>query len=132
MHNAQTHKRKHTTRNTAHKHNKRTRRTNTTNAQTHHKHTNTQQTQTHAQTPNRTPQARPYCEGPGRLGFYNNSFVARVGWWTSPAVAAFRAAFDDSGLIWTHRNNDLIFQTAAVRLLLPRDRWRRFADFSYQ
>ena len=52
-------------------------------------------------------------------------------WWTSPPVAAFRAAFDDSALIFTHRNNDLIFQTAAVRLLLPRARWRRFADFSY-
>ena len=37
-----------------------------------------------------------------------------------------------AGLIFTHRNNDLIFQTAVVRLLLPRDRWRRFADFSYQ
>jgi len=76
--------------------------------------------------------ARPYCEGPGRLGFYNNWFVTRVGWWTSPEVSAFRRAFDDSGLIVTHRNNDLIFQTAAVRLLLPREKWRRFADFSYQ
>ena len=75
--------------------------------------------------------SRPYCEGPGRLGFYNNWFVTSVAWWTSPPVAAFRAAFDDSALIFTHRNNDLIFQTAAVRLLLPRDRWRRFADFSY-
>ena len=76
--------------------------------------------------------ARPYCEGPGRLGFYNNWFVTRVGWWTSPAVSQFREAFDDSGLIVTRRNNDLIFQTAVVRFLLPRDKWRRFADFSYQ
>ena len=76
--------------------------------------------------------ARPYCEGPGRLGFYNNWFVTAVAFWTSPAVARFRRTFDESALIFTHRNNDLIFQTAAVRLLLPRERWRRFADFSYQ
>ena len=85
-----------------------------------------------ARHPKFPPQNRPYCEGPGRLGFYNNWFVTRVGFWTSPAVAAFRKAFDDSALIFTQRNNDLIFQTAVVRLLLPRERWRRFADFTYQ
>lgn len=76
--------------------------------------------------------ARPYCEGPGRVGFYNNWFVADISWWRSELVAAFRRAFDASALIFSHRHNDLIFQTAAVRLLLPRERWRRFADFSYQ
>lgn len=84
----------------------------------------------------RHPRARAhpktYCDGPGRLGFYNNWFVARVGFWTADAPTALRRAFDDSALIFTRRNNDLIFQTAVVRLLLPREKWRRFADFSYQ
>jgi len=72
-----------------------------------------------------------YCEGPGRLGFYNNWFVTDVEFWRSPNASSFRRAFDDSALIFSHRCNDLIFQTALVRLLLPRAQWRRFADFSY-
>ena len=76
--------------------------------------------------------ARPYCEGPGRVGFYNNWFVSSIEWWTSEPVSKFRRAFDASALIFSHRHNDLIFQSAAVRLLLARERWRRFADFSYQ
>ena len=39
-------------------------------------------------------------------------------------------AFDASGLIFTHRANDLIFQTAAIRLFMPPARRARFADFS--
>lgn len=54
-----------------------------------------------------------YCDGPGRLGFYNNWFVTRIDFWLSDAVSAFRTAFDDSGLIFTHRNNDLIFQSVS-------------------
>ena len=73
-----------------------------------------------------------YCNGPGRLGYYNNWFVTKIDWWLDePAVRRMIAAFDRSNLIFTRRCNDLIFQTAAVRLLLPRARWRRFADFSY-
>lgn len=75
---------------------------------------------------------RKYCDGPGRLGFYNNWFVTRIAFWTSDLVREFRNAYDRSGLIFTHRANDLIFQTAAVRLFLPRRRWRRFADWTYQ
>ena len=52
--------------------------------------------------------------------------------WRGGRAAALRRAFDESALIFTHRANDLIFQTAAVRLLLPRRKWRHFADFTYQ
>lgn len=37
-----------------------------------------------------------------------------------------------SNLIFTRRSNDLIFQTAAIKLFLPKARRRRYADFSYQ
>ena len=47
-------------------------------------------------------------------------------------VAALIGAFDRSNLIFTRRSNDLIFQTAAIKLFLPKARRRRYADFSYQ
>lgn len=60
--------------------------------------------------PNARLPPRKYCDGPGRLGFYNNWFVSKLAFWTSQKVSAFRRAFDDSALIFTHRANDLIFQ----------------------
>ena len=36
-----------------------------------------------------------------------------------------------ANLIFTRRSNDLIFQTAAIKLFLPKAQ-RRYADFSYQ
>ena len=47
-------------------------------------------------------------------------------------VAALIGAFDRSNLIFTRRSNDLIFQTAAIKLFLPKAQRRRYADFSYQ
>ena len=79
----------------------------------------------------RLTRPKRYCEGPGRVGFYNNFFITYVPFWTSEKAKLFRKAFDDSALIFSHRANDLIFHAALVRLLLPRDAWRRFADFSY-
>ena len=74
-----------------------------------------------------------YCPGPGRLGFYNNWFVTKISWWLEDhRVAALIGAFDRSNLIFTRRSNDLIFQTAAIKLFLPKARRRRYADFSYQ
>ena len=49
-----------------------------------------------------------------------------------PQVAALIGAFDRSNLIFTRRSNDLIFQTAAIKLFLPKAQRRRYADFSYQ
>ena len=40
--------------------------------------------------------------------------------------------FDESKLIFTHRSNDLIFQTAVIRLFMPPQRRSRFVDFTYQ
>jgi len=74
-----------------------------------------------------------YCRGPGRLGFYNNWFVTKIAWWRDePRVAAMIGAFDRSNLIFTRRSNDLIFQTAAVKLLMAKEQRTRYTDFSYQ
>ena len=53
-------------------------------------------------------------------------------WLIYAQVAALIGAFDRSNLIFTRRSNDLIFQTAAIKLFLPKARRRRYADFSYQ
>jgi len=81
--------------------------------------------------------ARPfsswYCQGPGRLGYYNNWFVTDVDWWRGDEKAArMIAAFDRSNLIFTRRCNDLIFQTAAIKLFMPKSKRRRYVDFTYQ
>ena len=69
----------------------------------------------------------------GKLGFYNNWFVTKISWWLDePRVAQFIGAFDRSNLIFTVRSNDLIFQTAAIKLFMPKERRRRYSDFSYQ
>jgi hypothetical protein len=41
-------------------------------------------------------------------------------------------AFDRSNLIFSRRCNDLIFQTAAIKLFLPKGRRKRYTDFTYQ
>ncbi|KAH8071782.1 hypothetical protein JL721_4290 [Aureococcus anophagefferens] len=74
-----------------------------------------------------------YCNGPGRLGYYNNWFVTKIDWWLDePAVRRMIAAFDRSNLIFTRRCNDLIFQTAAIKLFLPLAKRKRYTDFTYQ
>ncbi len=74
-----------------------------------------------------------YCSVTGKLGFYNNWFVTKIAWWLDePRVAQFIGAFDRSNLIFTVRSNDLIFQTAAIKLFMPKERRRRYSDFSYQ
>mmetsp|Transcript_24642 Transcript_24642/g.80548 ORF Transcript_24642/g.80548 Transcript_24642/m.80548 type:complete len:292 (+) Transcript_24642:520-1395(+) len=66
------------------------------------------------------------------LGYYNNWFVTDVRWWLSPAVTALREAFDASHLIFTKRDNDLIFQTAAVKLFTAEAERNHFVDWTYQ
>mmetsp|Transcript_15017 Transcript_15017/g.22561 ORF Transcript_15017/g.22561 Transcript_15017/m.22561 type:complete len:457 (-) Transcript_15017:107-1477(-) len=75
----------------------------------------------------------PYCAAIGQYGYYNNWFVTQIDWWlTEPKVKAMITEFDQSKLIFTHRSNDLIFQTAAIKLFMPPSRRSRFIDFTYQ
>ena len=62
-----------------------------------------------------------------------SSTMTKISWWLDePRVAQFIGAFDRSNLIFTVRSNDLIFQTAAIKLFMPKERRRRYSDFSYQ
>jgi len=75
----------------------------------------------------------PYCAALGQYGYYNNWFVTKIDWWReNPNVLALVKAFDASGLIFTHRSNDLIFQTAVLRLFMPANKRFRHLDFTYQ
>ena len=89
----------------------------------------------------------PYCGGVGEYGYYNNWFIADLRWcvgdlwfvlthdtrWTDePGPRDMVQAFDKSGIIFSRRANDLIFQTAAIRLYLAPEARVRMVDFSYQ
>ena len=78
------------------------------------------------------PFAGDYCASVGEFGYYNNWFVTQIAWWRQPDKVALIRAFDASFLIFTHRDNDLIFQTAAVRLFMSKAQRRRYIDWSYQ
>ena len=74
----------------------------------------------------------PYCRVEEEIqGFYNNFFISDISWWLTPAVQRFVRAFDASGLIYTQRDNDLVFQSAVVRLLSTRSATLKFADWGY-
>ena len=72
-----------------------------------------------------------YCHEIGAVGYYNNFYITNISWWLSEPVASFIEAFDISNLIFTSRDNDLIFQTAAVKLFLESNQVIHFTDWSY-
>ena len=72
-----------------------------------------------------------YCSGHGQNGFYNNFYICRIDFWLSADVWEFIQAFDRSRLIFIERDNDLIFQTAAVRLFANMSEVHHFYDFTY-
>ena len=78
------------------------------------------------------PRGEPYCSSTGALAFYNNWHVTKISWWLEPGRMRFAEAFDRSNLIFTHRAGDLLFQTASVKLFMPKARRRRYADFTYR
>lgn len=73
-----------------------------------------------------------YCKGGGKLGYYNNFAVTNVTWWaTNPLVQALIREFDQSNLIITDRDGDLILHTAVVRLFTQPTERMHFLDWSY-
>ena len=72
-----------------------------------------------------------WCRSAGAYGFYNNFFITDLAWWNTPKVAGFLLTVDQSMLIFTHREGDIVWQTAAVRLLLPPSQRLHFIDFTY-
>ena len=76
-------------------------------------------------------EVKNYCHEIGSLGYYNNFYITNISWWLSESVVSFTQAFDISNLIFTQRDNDLIFQTAAVNLFLESNKIMHFTDWSY-
>jgi hypothetical protein len=72
-----------------------------------------------------------YCAGMGSMGIYNNFYVSKIDWWLQPQVKHFVHAFDKSNRIFTFRDNDLIFQSAAVRLFTNATSRFHYTDFTY-
>ncbi len=67
-----------------------------------------------------------------RMGFYNNFFITRVGFWHQPEVQSLIHHFDRTGGIYKYRWNDLIFQTAVVQIFLPESKVHKFIDWTYE
>lgn len=83
-------------------------------------------------TTNRLPRGRKYCDPVNTAyGFYNNFFITDISWWTSFEVSEFARAFDSTGLVFSKRDSDLVFQTAAIRLLANATQIKKFTDWSY-
>ena len=66
-----------------------------------------------------------------RRFYYNNFFVSKVSWWRSEEVTRFRKEFDKSNQIYVYGSGDLLFQSTAVQLFMPRINRKRYLDFSY-
>ncbi len=65
-------------------------------------------------------------------GYYNNFFITNVGFWRRPDVQAFVNHFDRIGGWFKYRWNDLIFQSAAAQVFLPRSKVYKFTDWTYE
>ena len=63
--------------------------------------------------------------------FYNNFFVADVRRFMQPDVQRLLHAIDQSGVMFTHRWNDLIIQSLAVQLFLPKEEVHHFTGWGY-
>lgn len=65
-------------------------------------------------------------------GMYNNFFVTSVHWWRSAPVQRFLRYVDASGLIYTRRYGDLLLQSVAVQIFLPKSKVKMFDSFTYE
>jgi len=58
-------------------------------------------------------------------GFYNNFFISKVSFWHKPEVQRFLDHIDREGVIYTLRWNDILWQSTAVQMFMPRRQVRR-------
>jgi hypothetical protein len=65
-------------------------------------------------------------------GYYNNFFITKVGFWKRPDVQAFLHYLDRIGGGYKYRWNDLITQTAAVQIFMPKEKVHKFTDWTYE
>ena len=63
-------------------------------------------------------------------GYYNNFFITKVSFWKSASLQAFIRHFDRIGGWYKYRWNDLIFQSAAVQVFMPKLKVHKFTDWT--
>lgn len=71
-------------------------------------------------------------KGWSHLGYYNNFFVTYVPFWRTREVRGLLKHIEESKGLYVQRWNDLIVQTVAVQMFLPKKRVHWFDDFTYE
>lgn len=67
-----------------------------------------------------------------RWGYYNNFHITRVAFWHQPEVQSFLRHMDRIGGGYKYRWNDLILQSTAVQIFLPKRKVYKFRDWTYE
>ena len=78
---------------------------------------------------NLSPVARePY----DRRGYYNNFHITRIAFWKRPEVQYFLHHMDRVGAAYKYRWGDLLIQSAAVQIFMPKGKVYKFEDWTYE
>jgi alpha 1,2-mannosyltransferase len=67
-----------------------------------------------------------------RWCYYNNFFITKLSFWKSPQVQSFLHYMDRVGGAYKYNWSDLVFQSTAVQLFMPREKVFKFCDFTYE
>lgn len=75
-----------------------------------------------------------YPPGTGWTGFgyYNNFLIGKLSFFLSPPVQDFLWYMDRTGGNFIYRWNDLVTQSVAVQLFLPKTQVHKFTDWTYE
>ena len=65
-------------------------------------------------------------------GYFNNFFISKLSFWKSEEVQHFLYHFDQMGASHIHRWNDLVMQSAAVQIFMPKEKVHKFQDWTYE
>lgn len=65
-------------------------------------------------------------------GYYNNFHVTQVGFWMQPKVQRFLRHMDRIGAGYKYRWSDLLIQSAAVQIFMPKKEVYKFQDWTYE
>jgi alpha 1,2-mannosyltransferase len=65
-------------------------------------------------------------------GYFNNFFISKLSFWKSEPVQHFLHHFDQMGANHIYRWNDLVLQSAAVQIFMPKEKVHKFEDWTYE
>ena len=65
-------------------------------------------------------------------GYYNNFFITKVSFWKRPDVQSFLKHIDRIGGGYKYRWGDLMQQTSAVQIFMPKNKVYKFTDWTYE